>query len=263
MPAGRRGGPPGAHHPLPLFCASARRRRSHYRRFPDSARASIALDRGPYLPQRGKSSPALAPSVAAGLSIRSLSTPTARTAATPRCGARSELGHEGVLRGWQVSAALSAGGAAFPDGGEMGSRRDTDGAPALPSSAKRRRVEPGTFKDRILNESDPFALVEAMTIAALTRNRLRAWPLSTVRSRVRPRMRFSIRVASHARTSCSSTTSWGRASHSTSSWRSAQVRTCAAKRPLVPSSNRKGLPREPRKNRRSRVEVACSANRRS
>ena len=35
--------------------------------------------------------------------------------------------------------------------------------------------EPGTFKDRVLIENDPFALIEAMTIAALAAGCAHGW----------------------------------------------------------------------------------------
>jgi NADH-quinone oxidoreductase subunit F len=76
-----------------------------------------------------------------------------------------ELGPAGVLREVAESKLLGRGGAAFPTGRKW---------EAVARAPQRRHFlvcnadesEPGTFKDRILMEDDPFALVEAMTIAA-------------------------------------------------------------------------------------------------
>jgi NADH-quinone oxidoreductase subunit F len=76
-----------------------------------------------------------------------------------------ELGPEGVLREVKDSKLLGRGGAAFPAGvkWEAVARQ-----PARPHYVvcNADESEPGTFKDRVLLEGDPFALVEAMTIAA-------------------------------------------------------------------------------------------------
>ncbi len=76
-----------------------------------------------------------------------------------------ELGPEGVLREVRDSKLLGRGGAAFPTGvkWEAVARQ-----PARPHYlvCNADESEPGTFKDRVLMEGDPFALVEAMTIAA-------------------------------------------------------------------------------------------------
>ena len=75
-----------------------------------------------------------------------------------------ELGPEGVLREVRDSKLLGRGGAAFPAGvkWEAVARQ-----PARPHYlvCNADESEPGTFKDRVLMEGDPFALVEAMTIA--------------------------------------------------------------------------------------------------
>jgi NADH-quinone oxidoreductase subunit F len=75
-----------------------------------------------------------------------------------------ELGPEGVLRELKDSKLLGRGGAAFPAGvkWEAVARQ-----PARPHYlvCNADESEPGTFKDRVLLEGDPFALVEAMTIA--------------------------------------------------------------------------------------------------
>jgi NADH-quinone oxidoreductase subunit F len=76
-----------------------------------------------------------------------------------------ELGPEGVLREVKDSNLVGRGGAAFPAGvkWEAVARQ-----PARPHYlvCNADESEPGTFKDRVLLEGDPFALIEAMTIAA-------------------------------------------------------------------------------------------------
>ena len=76
-----------------------------------------------------------------------------------------ELGPEGVIREVKDSKLLGRGGAAFPTGvkWEAVARQ-----PARPHYlvCNADESEPGTFKDRLLMEGDPFALVEAMTITA-------------------------------------------------------------------------------------------------
>src|SRR4051794_24754085 len=77
-----------------------------------------------------------------------------------------ELGGEAVLQEVVASRLLGRGGAAFPTGvkWEAVARQ-----PAQPHYlvCNADESEPGTFKDRVLMEQDPFALIEAMAIAAL------------------------------------------------------------------------------------------------
>lgn len=65
------------------------------------------------------------------------------------------------------SDVLGRGGAMFPLGQKWAFTR---GAPGAPSEkhiiANADESEPGTFKDRVLMENDPFSLIEAMTLAA-------------------------------------------------------------------------------------------------
>jgi NADH-quinone oxidoreductase subunit F len=75
------------------------------------------------------------------------------------------LGPEAVRRAVRDSGLSGRGGAAFPAG------RKWDAVARAAGSVKYvvanvDESEPGTFKDRVLVEHDPFALVEAMTIAA-------------------------------------------------------------------------------------------------
>jgi NADH-quinone oxidoreductase subunit F len=77
-----------------------------------------------------------------------------------------ELGAEGVIREITEARLLGRGGAAFPTGRKWESVAK---APARPHYlvCNADESEPGTFKDRVLMTGDPFAVVEAMSIAAL------------------------------------------------------------------------------------------------
>jgi NADH-quinone oxidoreductase subunit F len=81
-----------------------------------------------------------------------------------------ELGPEGVIRELTNARLLGRGGAAFPTGRKWDSVAK---APARPHYlvCNADESEPGTFKDRELLERDPFAVVEAMAIAALATDR--------------------------------------------------------------------------------------------
>lgn len=75
------------------------------------------------------------------------------------------LGPEGVIKELKDAKLLGRGGAAFPAG------RKWDAVRTQPEKERyficnADESEPGTFKDRVLLTSDPFALVEAMTIGA-------------------------------------------------------------------------------------------------
>ncbi|MFJ4426030.1 NADH-ubiquinone oxidoreductase-F iron-sulfur binding region domain-containing protein [Streptomyces bobili] len=75
------------------------------------------------------------------------------------------LGPAGVIREVTDSGLAGRGGAAFPTGRKW---RATASQPDCPHFlvCNADESEPGTFKDRVLMEGDPYALVEAMTIAA-------------------------------------------------------------------------------------------------
>jgi len=77
----------------------------------------------------------------------------------------SELGSEGVLREVKDSKLVGRGGAAFPTGTKWEAvARQPVHPHYLVCNAD--ESEPGTFKDRELMEGDPYAVIEAMTIAA-------------------------------------------------------------------------------------------------
>ena len=76
-----------------------------------------------------------------------------------------ELGPEGVIRELKDSKLQGRGGAAFPTGVKWEAVARQPVRPHyLVCNAD--ESEPGTFKDRVIIERDPFALIEAMTIAA-------------------------------------------------------------------------------------------------
>ncbi|MFO0729161.1 MAG: NAD(P)H-dependent oxidoreductase subunit E [Myxococcota bacterium] len=76
-----------------------------------------------------------------------------------------ELGPSGVIREVVDSKLVGRGGAAFPTGKKWAAVAQQPVRPHwLIMNAD--ESEPGTFKDRVLMEDDPFALIEAMTIAA-------------------------------------------------------------------------------------------------
>jgi NADH-quinone oxidoreductase subunit F len=78
-----------------------------------------------------------------------------------------ELGPDGVIREVTDAKLLGRGGAAFLTGRKWDA---VARAPVRPHHlvCNADESEPGTFKDRVLMEGDPFAIVESMTIAAVT-----------------------------------------------------------------------------------------------
>jgi len=84
-----------------------------------------------------------------------------------------DLGPEGVIREVSEAKLLGRGGAAFP-AAKKWEALHAQRRLLKPDSRRRHYLicnadesEPGTFKDRILMEGDPFAVIEGMTIAAL------------------------------------------------------------------------------------------------
>src|SRR4029077_10806446 len=76
-----------------------------------------------------------------------------------------ELGPERVIELVKKSPLLGRGGAAFPTGTKWEAVAGQEAKPHyLVCNAD--ESEPGTFKDRVLMEQDPFGLIEAMGIAA-------------------------------------------------------------------------------------------------
>lgn len=79
-----------------------------------------------------------------------------------------DLGPEGVVREVIESRLLGRGGAAFPTGKKwealLNQRKQGQTHYVICNADE---SEPGTFKDRIMMEGDPFAVIEGMTIAAV------------------------------------------------------------------------------------------------
>ncbi|HKT48583.1 MAG TPA: NAD(P)H-dependent oxidoreductase subunit E [Candidatus Acidoferrales bacterium] len=78
-----------------------------------------------------------------------------------------EIGPERVVQEVLDSRILGRGGAAFPVGKKweaLARQRKTGATHYVVCNAD--ESEPGTFKDRVLMEGDPFAILEGMTIAA-------------------------------------------------------------------------------------------------
>src|SRR6266850_2535103 len=76
-----------------------------------------------------------------------------------------EIGPEGVIREVLASNLVGRGGAAFPTGRKWEAvARAAAGPHYVVCNAD--ESEPGTFKDRLLMEGDPFGVIEGITIAA-------------------------------------------------------------------------------------------------
>jgi NADH-quinone oxidoreductase subunit F len=84
-----------------------------------------------------------------------------------------EIGAEGVLRELAAAKLLGRGGAAFPAAKKWEALYQQRELLKQHQNRKHYIIcnadesEPGTFKDRIIMEGDPFAVIEGMTIAAL------------------------------------------------------------------------------------------------
>ena len=104
-------------------------------------------------------------------------------------GAALAMGPERVIEEVTAAGLSGRGGAAFPTGLKWRGVADQQGRPRhLVCNAD--ESEPGTFKDRVVMESDPFSLVEAMTIAGTAIGAEQGWlyirgeyPVATARLR--------------------------------------------------------------------------------
>jgi NADH-quinone oxidoreductase subunit F len=75
-----------------------------------------------------------------------------------------DIGPAGVIREVTDAGLAGRGGAAFPTGRKWGATASQPDRPHyLVCNAD--ESEPGTFKDRVIMEGDPYALIESMTIA--------------------------------------------------------------------------------------------------
>lgn len=77
-----------------------------------------------------------------------------------------EVGPDAVIAEIAASKLVGRGGAAFPTGRKMEAVARAGAHPHY-VICNADESEPGTFKDRILMEQDPFAVVEAMTISGI------------------------------------------------------------------------------------------------
>ncbi len=85
-----------------------------------------------------------------------------------------ELGPDAVIEAVRDSGLSGRGGAAFPTGVKWRAVADERDRPRH-VVANCDESEPGTFKDRILMENDPFSLVEALTVAGLAVGAEQGW----------------------------------------------------------------------------------------
>ncbi len=96
------------------------------------------------------------------------------------------LGADQVIEEVLASGLMGRGGAAFPTGIKWQGVAGESGQKHIVVNAD--ESEPGTFKDRTIMENDPFALIEAMTIAGFATGATKGWiyirgeyPLATKR----------------------------------------------------------------------------------
>ncbi len=102
-------------------------------------------------------------------------------------GAAVEMGADAVIEAVTASGLSGRGGAAFPTGIKWrGVAAEQDRPKHVVANCD--ESEPGTFKDRILMENDPFAIVEALTLAGFATGAENGWiyvrgeyPLATAR----------------------------------------------------------------------------------
>ena len=84
------------------------------------------------------------------------------------------MGDDKIIEEVSTSGLRGRGGAAFPTGIKWKAVSDEkDKVHHLVCNAD--ESEPGTFKDRILMENDPFSLIESMTIAGLAIGAEKGW----------------------------------------------------------------------------------------
>jgi NADH-quinone oxidoreductase subunit F len=156
--------PPGA-HPSPCLGLCERAPASLRTVAGPEPRETQLPETGPPLPQAGEPGLKLLRRIGAGVDPESLDA-YRNHGGYDALRRAIELGPAAVLREVTESRLLGRGGAAFPTGAKW---EAVARQPAHPHYlvCNADESEPGTFKDRVLMEGDPFALVESMTIAAL------------------------------------------------------------------------------------------------
>ena len=85
----------------------------------------------------------------------------------------TDRGPDRVIDDVTSSGLSGRGGAAFPTGGKWRAVADQDGPKHVVANCD--ESEPGTFKDRVLLENDPFSLIEALTIAGFATGAEMGW----------------------------------------------------------------------------------------
>ena len=156
--------PEGA-HPSPCL-GLCERAPASYRTIAGKAPVELQLpESSPPLPQAGDPSLRLLRRIGDGVDPESLDAYLSADGFEALFRARA-LGAEAIVREVTESRLLGRGGAAFPTGTKW---EAVARQPAQPHYivCNADESEPGTFKDRVLMESDPFAVVEAMAIAGL------------------------------------------------------------------------------------------------
>jgi len=139
----------------------------------------------PSVPQAGSAGLRLLRRIGAGLD------PTSLDAYVAAGGYRAltaafQRGPAGVIEEVATSGLMGRGGAAFPTGVKWRAVAAEPGPRHVVVNAD--ESEPGTFKDRVLMENDPFALIEAVTVAGFATGAAKGWiyirgeyPLATKR----------------------------------------------------------------------------------
>ena len=138
--------------------ADGRRHREHARR---RRRAAQPAARGP----AGRATPGCGCCAASAWSTRTSVDSYRAHGGYEALRAAFDMGRTGVLREVTDAKLLGRGGAAFPTGRKWEAVARTRRRARTTSSATPTSPSPGTFKDRVLLEHDPFSVVEAMTIA--------------------------------------------------------------------------------------------------
>jgi NADH-quinone oxidoreductase subunit F len=147
-----------------------------------------------------------------------------------------ELGPDAVIQQVTDARLLGRGGAAFPTGVKWRAVADQPPGPKY-VVCNADESEPGTFKDRVLMENDPFAIIEALTIAGLATGAATGYlyirgeyPLAT--------RHLHEAIEEARRPPCWAPTSCVPGSHSISRFAVAPARTSAARRPRCSTRSR-------------------------